>query len=99
MVSSLIEVGIEDTDLGNAINGQMTSPCGLSDSFRRGPIVDAIGLLFILTHIRMDPGDLIVCIVAHDGEAGLCSHLIHRNDQPIWKGSFNDIAWHRMLLF
>src|SRR6266487_2586570 len=31
--------------------------------------------------------------------AELCSRLVHGNDQPIWKGSFDDIAWHRLLLF
>src|SRR5690349_5829322 len=90
-LSLCIEVRIEDVDLRNAIYRKTTSPCGLSDRFRGGSIVDAIGLLFVLADIGMDPGHLLLGIVAHDFVADLCSRLVHGDDQPIWKGSFDDI--------
>src|SRR5438477_12496725 len=61
-----IEVRIEDANLRNAIEWKVIAPCGLSDRFCGGPIVDAIGFLLVLTDIGMDPGDLLLCIVAYD---------------------------------
>ena len=69
--SLCIEVRIEDAPLRNAIDGKVTAPCGLSDRFRGGPIVDAPGFLFVLADIGMDPGDLLLGIVAHDDVAEL----------------------------
>src|SRR5436305_522462 len=93
-----IEVRIEDADLGNAIDRKVTSSCALPDRFRGGSVVDAIGLLFVLADIGMDPGDLLLGVVAHDRETELRSHLVHGNDQSCWEGSFDDIAWHKLLL-
>src|SRR5260370_39387815 len=46
----------------------------------------------------MDPGHLVLCVVAHDGAADLWPGLIHGKDQPLWKGSFDDITRHLLLL-
>src|SRR5579884_1535526 len=93
-----IEVRIEDTYLRDAIHRKLTSPCGLPDGFRRGRIIDAKCLLFVLTDIGMDPGYLVLRIIAHDRAADFCSSLTHRQNQSLWEGSFDDVAWHKRLL-
>ena len=53
-------------DLCNAIDRKVIAPRGLSDCFWGRPIVDTIGLLFVLAHVGMDPGYLLLGIVTHD---------------------------------
>src|SRR5215467_12081039 len=93
-----IEVRIEDAHLRYTVHRKLTAPCGLPDRFRRGRVIDAKGLLLVLADIGMDPGHLILLIVAHDCSTDLCAGLIHGKDQSLWKGSFDDIAWHILLL-
>jgi len=72
-----IEVRVEDAHLRDTVHRKLTAPCGLPDGFRGGRIIDAKGLLFVLADIGMDPGHLVLHIVAHDCSTDLCPSLIH----------------------
>jgi hypothetical protein len=61
-----IEVWVEDAYFRYAIHWKFTSPCGLPDRLGGGRIIDAKGLLFVLANIGMDPGHLVLRVVAHD---------------------------------
>src|SRR5680860_391695 len=52
----LIEVGIEDSNPRNPIDGMPVAVGGLPDRFGVGTVVDAKGLPLVIADVGMDPG-------------------------------------------
>src|SRR5579864_5699605 len=55
----LVKIRIEDTNLGDALDGKLVAARRAADRLGRGPVVDAEGLLPIRAHVGMHPGHLL----------------------------------------
>src|ERR1035438_7968817 len=92
--SLVIEVGIEDLNLGDAADGEFAAARGAPDRFGRRTVVDAERLLLVRAHIRMNPGDLIAGVAVHDRETGPPAVGVDQNLQSVRKFSFDHISGH-----
>src|SRR6266566_3131188 len=63
-----------------------------------GLILHEASALFLHTSISPFRALPSTRVVAHDCSPDLYAGLIHGKDQSLWKGSFDDIAWHILLL-
>src|SRR3569832_1522816 len=90
------EIGIENADARNAVNGQIVLCGGASDRFGRWRIVDAEGLLSIVTDVRMNPRHIVFTVAQHDRPASCGAFVVTGKLQTLRKSSFNQIARHAM---
>src|ERR1700730_8415685 len=51
----LVEIRIEDTDLGDALDGKLVATCRPANGLRRGPVVHTESLLLVRAHVRVNP--------------------------------------------
>src|SRR4029077_11506051 len=91
-VTSLVEVGIEDSDAGNAVDRELVALRGAADRLRAGAVVNTEGLPSVLADVGMHPGHADLGVAIHDTEAGGRALLGHRDCQTVRKGSFDHVS-------
>jgi hypothetical protein len=67
-------------------------------AFRIEPVVDAVGLLFVVAHVRVDPGDAEIRVATDHAEARNGALAGHRDAEPVRERPFDDVTRHRVLL-
>src|SRR5215217_5312687 len=91
---SAIEVGIEDGDLRDAVDGQPVARGGLANGFRIRAVVDAEGASLVDADIRLDPRHPEVGVAVDHAEAGGAAILTDRNLQTIGERALHHVPWH-----
>src|SRR5215469_14218895 len=90
----VVEVGIQDADLEDAIHWKPVSLGRFSDRVFVRTVVYAVRLLVILRHVRMDPGDADTAVVADDRKTGTSALLCGWDRQAVFESAFDEITWH-----
>src|SRR5213082_543134 len=90
----LVEIRIEDPNLGDALDREPVAAVCAPNGLGRGRIVDAEGLPLVHAYVRVNPGDLVGEVALDHRQAGLGAGLVHRNLQSVRKLSLDQIAWH-----
>src|SRR5262245_30010416 len=95
---SLVEIGIEDPDSGDAFDGQVVALGGSPDRLRIRTVVNAERLLPVVTHVRVDPGHADLGIALHDSQARRCAVVVDGNRQAVGKETLDQVSRHAWLL-
>src|SRR5262245_42435774 len=93
-----VEVRIQDRDLVDRVDGEAVPLGGLPDGLWVGPVVHAVRLLLVVTHVGVDPRDAEVRVPADHAETCDGALTRHRNAESIRKRPFDDVTRHRGLL-
>ena len=91
---SVVEVRVEDSDLGNSIDRQVVSLSAAANRFRSRRIVNAKHLLAIAAHLRMYPRDVIFSVVEDGRRANDRAIFISSQIHTVRECSLNQIPWH-----
>lgn len=83
------EIGIENADARDAVNGQIVLRGGASDCFGRRRVVDAEGLLTIVTDVGMNPRHIVFTVAPNDRPAKRGAFIVARKPEAFRKSSFN----------
>src|SRR5207302_7371844 len=90
----LVEVRIEDANLGDAFHGELVTARRAANGLGRGPVVDAESLLLVRAHVRVQPRYLLHGVALDDGQACPGAGLIDGNLESVRKLSLDHVAWH-----
>src|SRR5215216_2937860 len=91
MTGSAVEVGVQDPDLGDAVDGELVGLGGPADGLGAGAVVDAEGGLFVGGHIGVDPGDPLGGVAVDHDLAGLGPALVDGDGQPLGEAAFDQV--------
>jgi len=91
----VVEVRIEDANLGDPRDRQPVSCRGVTHRLRTGTVVDTVGPHPIRRDVGMHPSDAILRIVVDHRAAETCSRLFRRDFQAFWKLSLYQVSRHR----
>src|SRR5882724_2660388 len=90
-----IKIGVENPHLGDALNRQLVATRAAANRLGRRPVIDAKRLPLVRAHVRVHPSDLVRGIALNNGQTSPGTVLVDGDQQPVWKLSLDDVAWHR----
>src|SRR5215211_8492656 len=90
----MMEVGVEDPDLGDPVDRQAAALGGAADRLGVGAVVDAEGLASVIGDVGVDPGDALGGVGVDYGLAGLGALGVGRDLQAVDEGALDQVAGH-----